>query len=201
MLICVTQRKLCQDDFLNRIDQIARGKPHAILLREKDLSLEEYIKLAEKVKSICLKHKVPLIINKYKEAALELNIDALHLSMPDFRKYCQELKQFSCIGASVHSVSEAQEARWLGATYLIAGHIFPTECKKGVPPRGLSFLRDVCAAVDIPVYAIGGITQDKVRAVLETGAKGVCVMSEGMTCANPSELAGRFRLSAAARPS
>ncbi|VFU14903.1 Regulatory protein TenI [anaerobic digester metagenome] len=193
MLICVTNRKMCQDDFLKRLDQIAQGKPHAILLREKDLSLAEYKKLTESVRDICLNHRVPLIINKYKETAAELKCDALHLSMPDLRKYRNELKQFSRIGASVHSVSEAEEAQRLGVAYLIAGHIFPTDCKKGVPPRGLSFLRDVCAAVEIPVYAIGGITEDKVRDVLGAGAKGVCVMSEAMTCSHPAELAGRFR--------
>jgi len=184
---------MCQDDFLKRLDQIAQGKPRAILLREKDLSLTEYKRLAESVRDICLKHKVPLIINKYKEAAVELKCDTLHLAMPDLRKYRNGLKQFSRVGASVHSVSEAEEAQRLGAAYLIAGHIFPTESKKGVPPRGLSFLRDVCAAVEIPVYAIGGITEDKVRDVLGAGARGVCVMSEAMTCPHPAELAGRFK--------
>ncbi|HPZ44097.1 MAG TPA: thiamine phosphate synthase [Bacillota bacterium] len=193
MLICVTNRKMCQDDFLERLDQIAQGKPLAILLREKDLSLAEYKRLAESVRDICLKHGVPLIINKYKEAAADLKCYALHLSMPDLRKYRNEIKKFSCVGASVHSVSEAEEAERLGAAYLIAGHIFPTECKKGVPPRGLSFLRDVCSAVEIPVYAIGGITEDRVKDVLGAGARGVCVMSEAMTCSHPAELASRFR--------
>ncbi len=193
MLICVTNRLLCQDNFLERLDRIAQGKPWAILLREKDLSLVEYKRLAESVRDICLKHRVPLIVNKYMEVAAELKCDALHLSMPDLRKYRNEIKQFSCVGASVHSVSEAEEAQRLGVAYLIAGHIFPTESKKGVPPRGLSFLRDVCAAVEIPVYAIGGITEDKVRDVLGAGARGVCVMSEAMTCPHPAELTGRFR--------
>ena len=116
MLICVTNRKMCQDDFLKRLDQIAQGKPHAILLREKDLSLAEYKKLTESVRDICLNHRVPLIINKYKETAAELKCDALHLSMPDLRKYRNEIKQFSC-SASVHSVSEAEEAQRLGVAF------------------------------------------------------------------------------------
>ena len=95
MLICVTNRKMCQDDFLERLDQIAQGKPLAILLREKDLSLAEYKRLAESVRDICLKHGVPLIINKYKEAAADLKCYALHLSMPDLRKYRNEIKKFS----------------------------------------------------------------------------------------------------------
>ncbi|MDD4168730.1 MAG: thiamine phosphate synthase [Desulfotomaculaceae bacterium] len=193
MLICITNRKLCRDDFLNRIDQIAKGKPHAIMLREKDSSTPEYKSLVKKIIEICVKNQVSLIINQNIEIAVEMNCSYIHLSMPDLRKYKKKIKLFSQTGASVHSVSEAREAQELGATYLIAGHIFPTACKEGVPPRGLSFLREVCDAVEIPVLAIGGITKDNVKAVTRTGAKGICVMSEAMTCLKPVELAGSFR--------
>ena len=91
----------------------------------------------------------------------------------------QSLAFFSAIGASVHSVDEAQRAQVLGATYLTAGHIFTTDCKKGLPPRGLQFLQEVCQSVSIPVYAIGGITLDpqKIETVLSCGASRVCIMS------------------------
>ena len=105
-----------------------------------------------------------------------------------------DLQLFDQIGASVHSVEEATEAVTLGATYLIAGHIFSTDSKKGVPPRGLSFLKQVCDAVSIPVFAIGGITRNDVNAIKATGAKGVCIMSEAMTCETPAELAHVFQL-------
>ena len=104
-----------------------------------------------------------------------------------------DLQLFDQIGASVHSVEEATEAVTLGATYLIAGHIFSTDSKKGVPPRGLSFLKQVCDAVPIPVFAIGGITRNDVNAIKAAGAKGVCIMSEAMTCENPAELAHVFQ--------
>ena len=77
------------------------------------------------------------------------------------------------------SVEEAVEAVSLGASYVTAGHIFATDCKKGLPPRGLSFLKEVCETVSIPVYAIGGITFDKTQwnALKEQGASGACIMS------------------------
>jgi thiamine-phosphate pyrophosphorylase len=89
------------------------------------------------------------------------------------------LADFSVVGVSVHSVLEAQEAISLGATYLTAGHIFSTDCKKGVPPRGLDFLREICSLSPVPVYAIGGIHLDseQIRMVEECGAAGVCIMS------------------------
>lgn len=193
MLICVTNRKLCEDDFLIRIDQIAKGKPYAILLREKDLSITEYERLARSVREICLDHQVPLIISQNIQIAAAMKCSSIHLSMQNFKKYKNEIKLFSRIGASVHSVNEAIEAQQLGATYLMAGHIFSTECKKGVPPRGLPFLKEVCDSVEMPVFAIGGITKDKIKEVIGVGAKGICVMSEAMTCCKPVELTSSFR--------
>lgn len=192
MLICITNQKLCKDNFLNRIDKLTKGKPHAIVLREKDLSLEEYELLAIQVKKICHRNQVPLVINQNISVAKELKIPNIHLSMSDLRKYREELYGFAQVGASVHSLLEAKEAEKLGASYLIAGHIFPTDCKKGVPSRGISFLKEVCNSVNIPVFAIGGVTKDKVDDVLHAGAKGVCIMSKAMTCLNPSNLIKDF---------
>jgi thiamine-phosphate diphosphorylase len=195
MLILVTNRKLCHDDFLLRIHQLAKGKPWAIMLREKDLVLNEYEALAEKVHEICLANDVPLIINQNITVAEKLNIPYIHLSMTDVRTYQNQLLPFSQIGVSVHSVQEAVEAQQLGATYLIAGHIFSTECKKNVPPRGLSFLQDVCASVSLPVFAIGGITRNNVKDISTTGAKGVCIMSKAMTYEHPSKLTAHYESS------
>lgn len=86
------------------------------------------------------------------------------------------------IGCSVHSVEEAIEAKRLGAAYITAGHIYATDCKKALAPRGLGFLKDVCQSVSIPVYAIGGIGIDDGRRqeVKQYGAKGSCIMSAMM---------------------
>jgi len=194
MLICVTNRKLCKDDFLSRITQIAIGKPQAIVLREKDLDLAEYEKLANAINEICTRHQVTMIINQNIEVAVKMKYENIQLSMDNLRKNKKKLKEFKNIGASIHTVNEAQEAEKIGATYLVAGHIFPTACKEGVPPRGLSFLQAVCDAVEIPVFAIGGITKDKLERVLKTGAEGVCIMSEAMICLKPEALAGDYRI-------
>lgn len=193
MLICVTHRTLCQDNFMERIRQIALGKPQAIMLREKDLSSSDYEALALQVKKICAVNHVPLIINQNISVAKNLELPHLHLSIANLRRFQAEVPRFFT-GVSVHSVEEAKEAQALGASYVIAGHIFSTNCKKGVPPRGLTFLQDVCQAVSLPVYAIGGITQDRLPDVIQTGAKGVCIMSEAMTCPHPTDLTKIFRV-------
>lgn len=192
MLICITNQKLCQDDFLDRINEIVKGKPYGIMLREKDLKMEEYEMLAVNIKEICDRHQVNLIINQNIEIAEKLKVEMIQLSMEKLRNRAKEIKMFKQVGASIHSVNEAKEAESLGATYLIAGHIFRTDCKKGVPPRGLPFLKEVCDAVKLPVFAIGGISEDNFERALSTGAKGVCVMSEAMTCLNPLKLGEQY---------
>lgn len=144
-LICVTNRKLVRGDFLERLKEIARQRPAGILLREKDLTPEEYRKLAREVQSICKKAGVPCILHSFTGVAEELEADALHLPLPLLRKLPGEDRgRFRQLGASCHSISEAREAMELGCTYITAGHIFETDCKRGLPGRGLEFLREVC---------------------------------------------------------
>ncbi len=182
MIICITNRLLCKDAFLKRIEYIAKAKPYAIILREKDLPSDEYEMLAMRCKEIVGKYDVPLIINSNIKVAENLSIDNLQMPVSLLLKHKDELEHFDWIGASVHSVEEAKQAENLGSTFIVAGHIFATECKKGVPPRGIGFLKEVCNAVSIPVFGIGGITKYNINQVMEAGAVGGCVMSEFMTC-------------------
>jgi thiamine-phosphate pyrophosphorylase len=192
MLICITNQKLCRDDFQSRINEIASGKPGAIMLREKELDEPDYLELAIKVKEICDRHQVKLIINHNIETAERLKVGAVQVSIDDIRKKGEIVKNFDQVGVSVHSVEQACEAERLGADYLIAGHVFPTDCKKGLPARGLRFLKEVCDSVSIPVFAIGGISEVNYKIALMAGAKGVCIMSEAMTTDHPETLAQRF---------
>lgn len=178
--ICVTNRTLCRDDFLTRIDHIAKkGVADAILLREKDLTEREYLELAEKVLSICKAHNRRCILHTYYKAAKELGCKEIHLPLPLLQKMREEgAKQwFTTVGTSVHSLKQANLAMHLQADYMTAGHIFETDCKKGLPGRGLSFLSKVVCKSEVPVYGIGGISADNAGQIMETGAAGVCIMS------------------------
>ena len=83
---------------------------------------------------------------------------------------------------------DALEAQALGCSYITAGHVFVTDCKKGQPGRGLIFLRNVCSAVQIPVYGIGGIDAGNISEVRKAGASGACLMSSLMASENVPEL-------------
>ncbi|SHJ36330.1 thiamine-phosphate pyrophosphorylase [Dethiosulfatibacter aminovorans DSM 17477] len=192
MVIFVTSRKLCREPFIERMEKLINGRPYAVMLREKDMDQDAYEDLAHELEKLCRAKGVFLILNNNKEAAEKIRDCSLHLSIDSLREMGAHTESCKGIGASVHSVEEAVEAESLGAEYLVAGHIYATGCKEGVPPRGTGFLREVCRAVSIPVYAIGGVKVERVADIMNAGAAGVCIMNEAMTCDNPGELAGRF---------
>lgn len=188
-LICITNRKLCSNNFSDQIEMIASAHPKAIVLREKDLSEKEYEQLARQVMQICQKHGTQCILHSFSNVAIALGAEAVHMPLPLLQKMTpQEKSHFQIIGASCHSLEEAKEAQDLGCTYITAGHIFLTDCKKGLPGRGLPFLEEICKAVRIPVYAIGGISSQNIESVRKTGAAGSCIMSGFMRCKTVEEI-------------
>ena len=188
-LICITNRKLCSNNFLDQIEMIASAHPKAIVLREKDLSEKEYEQLARQVMRICQKHGTQCILHSFSNVATTLGATAVHMPLPLLQKMTpQEKSHFQIIGASCHSLEEAKEAQNLGCTYITAGHIFLTDCKKGLPGRGLPFLEEICKTVRIPVYEIGGISSQNMESVRKTGAAGACIMSGFMRCKTVEEI-------------
>lgn len=179
-IIAVSNRKLCKRPFLEQIERVCKIHPEAVILREKDLTKEEYGTLAKEVMDICSRYQVSCILHNFWETAIELGCTSVHLPLPVFQKLPdKEKNKFAKIGISIHSVEEAKEAERLGASYLTAGHIYATDCKKGLSPRGLEFLKEVCREVSIPVYGIGGIKFDEEQwnAMEKCGAVGGCIMS------------------------
>lgn len=188
-ILCVTDRTLCREDFLDQVRRIAAARPAGLLLREKDLSEEAYRRLAAQVLPLCQAQAVPCLLHSFPQAALDLRADGLHLPLPLLRALPEQQRaQFARLGTSCHSPAEAREAQDLGCTYLIAGHIFATNCKPGLPGRGPDFLAQVCQAVTVPVYAIGGIAPENIHRVRRAGARGACLRSAFMTCPDPAAM-------------
>ncbi|MFQ8983348.1 MAG: thiamine phosphate synthase [Evtepia sp.] len=197
-LLCLTDRTLCREPFLDRVAAIAAARPAALILREKDLPEDQYQALAAQVMSLCRQAGVPCILHTFVGAARALGARAIHLPLPVLRTLSAgERAAFPALGASCHSVEEAREAVALGATYLTAGHVFATTCKAGLPGRGVEFLAQVCAAVPCPVYAIGGVGPENLPALAQAGAKGGCVRSPLMTCPDPGAYLRQWKEAAA----
>ena len=191
----ISNRKLCENENLEKqIEKIFLAYEKKIILknfdivaltlREKDLNKNEYLKLIEKVYPICQKYKINLILHQNYDLNLDdkYNIEGIHLSYSIFKSLNENIKaelikKYKRIGVSVHSLNEAKEVESLGASYVVAGHIFETDCKKGLEPRGLKFIEDLSSALTIPIFAIGGIDEKNSLSVINNGAFSICIMS------------------------
>lgn len=186
-LLSVTARTLCKEDFLARVDAICAAGIDGIILREKDLSEVSYRSLASDVLQICRDRETPCALHTYPAAAQQLHAKALHLPLQAFLSLGEaEKRAFPTIGVSCHSLDDVIAAQDGGCSYVTLGHIFATDCKKGLPGRGLAFLSEVCRHASVPVYAIGGINRDNIARVRDAGASGACIMSGLMACPNPA---------------
>ena len=180
-MIAVTNRHLVLENdtdgaYLKQLTYVASLHPKAMVLREKDLTEEKYEELAKVVIKLCEKAGTTLILHRFPEVVHHLGYDKLHLPL-EMLKTIGRPEGLTLLGTSIHSVEDAKEAERLGADYVFAGNIYETECKAGLAGRGLSFLKEVCDNTCLPVYAIGGMTPDRLPGVLEAGAKGACMMS------------------------
>lgn len=177
-IIGVTNRKLCKD-FYKRIEEISNINLKYLILREKDLSSEELLLMAKKIKSILENSKIELIINGDLEIAKKVGAYGVQMSFQNFID--GKAEGFNgAIGVSIHSLKEAIEAEEKGASFVLYGHVFETDCKKGVKPRGLLELAEICNSVKVPVYAIGGINVQNYKDVLKVKVSGIAVMSSLM---------------------
>ena len=194
----ISNRKLCENENLEKqIEKIFSAYEKKIILkkfeivaltlREKDLNKNEYLKLIEKVYPICQKYKINLILHQNYDLNLDekYDIEGIHLSYSVFKSLNENIKaelikKYKRIGVSIHSLEEAKDVENLGASYVVAGHIFETDCKKGLKPRGLKFVEDLSSALSIPIFAIGGIDEKNSQSVIDSGAFAVCMMSSIM---------------------
>ncbi|MGN0339692.1 MAG: thiamine phosphate synthase [Lachnospira sp.] len=189
-IFAVTNRSLVSEGgFYEQIEKIGQTKPGSLILREKDMSLSEYILLAEKILEIADRNSIRCILHNFPDAAIQLNCRNIHMPLGELKALADNdyktplgnsfLEHFDVIGTSIHSTDELHLAEELKATYVTAGHIYETDCKKGLKPRGLDFLRNICRETSLPVYAIGGIKFDcrQIDEILDCGASGACIMS------------------------
>jgi thiamine-phosphate pyrophosphorylase len=157
------------------------GGADVIQLRDKGLSDDELTAIAREVRRVCDRYDARFIVNDRVEVAKACGADGVHLGLDDMgiEEARGILGENAIIGATAHSFQEALRADRTSADYLGFGHVYATTSKqKEAPPVGLEELARVCAAVTMPVLAIGGITSARVADVLRAGAWGVAVIAD-----------------------
>ena len=180
LLYAVTDRAwLGKKTLAQQVEESLKGGATMIQLREKHLDREAFKVEALELKELCRQYSVPLIINDDVELALEIGADGVHVGQEDLEagRARSLLGPDKILGVSSHSVEEALRAQAAGADYLGAGAVFPTGTKDDVSVLPYERLKDICAAVDIPVVAIGGIGAHNILRLSGSGIAGVAVVS------------------------
>ena len=180
--IVITNRHLVQGDFLKQLEKVTKLHPHALILREKDLTDDAYESLAKKVFDLCKREDITCFLHTKIEIARKIGCQNIHLSIPVLKGLSETEKKvltedFCEISISCHSMEDVEIAMAGGATQIILGTIFETECKKGVLGKGVEFVREICQKCPLPVYAIGGMNLQRLPLVIDAGAAGCCMMS------------------------
>lgn len=188
--IVITNRHLVQGDFLEQLEKVTKLHPHALILREKDLTDDAYESLAKKVFDLCKREDITFFLHTKIEIARKIGCQNIHLSIPMLKGLSETEKKaltedFCEISISCHSMEDVEIAMAGGATQIILGTIFETECKKGVLGKGVEFVREICQKCPLPVYAIGGMNLQRLLLVIDAGAAGCCMMSGFMQTTKP----------------
>jgi thiamine-phosphate pyrophosphorylase len=178
-------------------DEIARqaieGGATLVQLRDKQHDKGPQLPVARRLKEICARAGVPLIINDHVDLALAAEADGVHVGQKDLPvSAVRRLMPNAIIGCSTNNVEEALRAQADGASYVSVGRLFPTDSKADTRPATLDTLRAVKQAVRIPVAAIGGITEENIDAVLEAGADLVAVIGAVVAAPDVREAARRL---------
>lgn len=209
IIVGITNRGLCTD-FYEQIKKIAKSKLNFLIIREKDLINQELLELSLKVKEELKDTNIKIIVNSNIDIAKRIDADGIQLSFKDFVDNNNKLytknrinstkvvdnfkdagnkyKVYKMIGVSIHSYDEGLQAYKLGADYVIYGHVFQTECKKNLTPRGIEEIKALSLKINIPIIGLGGIDENNFKEVIDAGAKGIAIMSSLMRSQNPKIL-------------
>ncbi|TAL27416.1 MAG: thiamine phosphate synthase [Nitrospirae bacterium] len=181
-LYLITDRNLFADDYSlsTAVVEALKAGVKAIQLREKGLGTRELLDMAYRMREITKKHKAKLFINDRVDVALAVGADGVHLGQSSIPP--SAVKKIAgnklIIGASTHSIDEARQAEKSGADLITFGPVYRTPSKlKYGEPIGIDTFGKVKAEISIPVFAIGGINENRIKAVMDAGADGVALIS------------------------
>lgn len=179
-LYAVTDRAwVGRQSLYEQVEAALRGGVTCVQLREKDLDAEAFLEEAKQIRALCHSYQVPFIINDNVDIALAVGADGVHvgqddMSVADVRRRVGDAMM---IGVSAHSVEEALRAQEGGADYLGVGAMFTTATKTNVSETSGETLREICQTVQIPVVAIGGISEQNMMQLAGLGMDGVALVS------------------------
>lgn len=166
-------------DFIRSLEEAILGGVTLIQLREKNATSLEFYSLAVKVKELTSKYNIPLIINDRVDIALAVDADGVHVGQDDMPANVVRdiLGKDKIIGVSTATLEEALKAIEDEADYIGVGALFPTDTKTDTRIVTLDQLKNIKENINIPVVGIGGINENNIKSVSDTGIDGVAIVS------------------------
>ena len=194
-LCLVTNRSQVAGSLEEAVETCLEAGLKAVQLREKDLEVRDLLSLAGRFRELTRRHGARLLVNDRADVALAVGADGVQRTATSLPVWA--LRSISpsgfMIGASIHSVAEARIAEPEGADFLVFGPVYDTASKRQYgPPQGLAALERVASAVRLPVFAVGGITPERVSEVMRAGASGVAVIGAILGAERPAVVVSKF---------
>lgn len=179
-LYAVTDRSWLRGQTLyEQVEAALRGGVTCVQLREKELDAESFLKEALALRDLCRSYNVPFIVNDEVEIAVKAKADGVHVGQSDMA--AKDVRAIvgpdMMIGVSAKTVEQALAAQAAGADYLGTGALFSTSTKHDASTIPFDTARAICAAVEIPVTGIGGITPENLPDLAGLGLDGVALVS------------------------
>ncbi|SKA61594.1 thiamine-phosphate diphosphorylase [Eubacterium uniforme] len=180
LLYGITDRSWLNGRTLSEVvKESLEGGVTILQIREKDIDEKNFLEEAKEIKKICEKFNVPLIINDNVEIAKMVDADGVHLGQDDMdiEEARKILGPEKIIGITAKTIEQAKEAQMKGADYLGSGAIYTSGTKQNAKRLTVEDLKAICASVEIPVVAIGGLTYDNIDVLKDSGISGIAVVS------------------------
>ena len=171
------------------VESVLKNGATFLQIREKDLAQDAFEAEAEKLKTLCVQHGVPFVVNDSVEIALQCDADGVHVGQADIkgRDIRAMIGPDKILGISAGTVEEAIAAENVGADYIGVGAIFTTSTKKNARSMTMEQLKEIVSSVSIPVVAIGGISAENILQLRGSGVDGVAVVSAIFAAEDPGK--------------
>jgi thiamine-phosphate pyrophosphorylase len=175
--------------------QTLAGGANIIQLRSKTQPDYMMLSLAKEIATLCSAYGALFIVNDRVDIAAISQADGVHLGLEDLSvsEARTILKHNQIVGCSSHSLEEAHAAKLSLPDYIAVGAMYPTTAKKQPIVGGPPLLRKIKSSINIPLVAIGGITQKNVGPVVRAGADAICVISAIGLAADPQNETEKLR--------
>lgn len=176
-LMMITDEGQSYSSLIKKVTEACKYGFKAVQLRNKKISTQQLLKLAKELRRITSKFSANLFINDRADIALLSKADGIHF--PSGAIDIKSLLSYNILlGKSTHSLKDAKESFYNRCDYILFGPVFETASKlKYGKPQGLKKLQRICEQIEIPVFAVGGITPKRAKMCLKVGAYGVAVIS------------------------